>query len=48
MLSTKDEVRELAKEWGSDMDNRRAENQRDTMHAVLSMSCGTPILFNIR
>lgn len=43
ILATKDDIRELFKDWSSDFgDSRRRQNQRDTMHMVLSMPEGTP------
>lgn len=38
----KDQIEELAAQWGSDFDDaKRKKNQRDSMHVVLSMPPGT-------
>jgi type IV secretory pathway VirD2 relaxase len=43
ILATKEELKELFKDWSADFDDsKRRKNQRDTMHMVLSMPEGTP------
>ena len=41
VFSSKEEIKEVVKEWGSEFsDHKRRQNQRDTMHMVLSMPEG--------